>query len=167
MVLLQRPYHRLLLAVVWMMLSESYSLAGFVTGFIMATVVFALFAAPVVKIARINFGGVTGFGRWLWSVLHLLCLFLWEVIRSNHQVGQLAFRPRLDLAPAVVAMPLQARTKEQVTLLVTLVTLTPGTLVLDVTDEPIMYIHTIDATDFEEVLRAPRQFEKLVMEVLR
>lgn len=167
-VLIKRPWLRLTLAVVWMILSDSYSFASFVGGFIAATVVMAILPAPVVQLGRVRFGGLSGFVRWWGSVLRLFGYFLWELWLSNVLVGRLALRRHLRLTPGILAMPLTARTPGQIALLTALITLTPGTIVVDVSDDQkAMYIHVIDASDPTEALRVPHRFESMILEVIR
>jgi multicomponent Na+:H+ antiporter subunit E len=75
------------------------------------------------------------------------------------------------MRPGVVAIPLDARTDAEITLLANLITLTPGTLSLDVSsDRRMLYIHVmyIDNDDLEEVRRKIKAgFERRVLEVLR
>lgn len=167
-VLIRRPYLRLAMAIVWMMLQESYTLASFVVGLLMATLVFAFLAAPQVRLDPIRWESVAGFFRWVRSLMQLTVYFIWEVVKSNHAVGVLVLKPNLRLQPGIIAMPLRVKTSGQVALLSSLITLTPGTLVLEVGPAlDVMYIHCIDAANEAEALAAPRRFEELVMEVLR
>lgn len=167
MVLVRRPYLRLTLAIIWMMLSDSYSLDSFVAGFIMATLVVGLFPAPIVQLSRVRFGSPLGFIRWLGPFFRLLFYFLWEMVLANLQVTRLVLTRKLALKPGVIAMTLRAQSPGQIALLSSLITLTPGTVVIDVApDNSAIYIHSIDATDEAAVLSAPRRFEAMIMEVI-
>jgi multicomponent Na+:H+ antiporter subunit E len=71
----------------------------------------------------------------------------------------------------VVAIPLDAKSDIEITLLANLITLTPGTLSLDVSsDRSVLYIHVmyVDNDDLDEVRRKIKSgFERRVLEVLR
>ena len=69
----------------------------------------------------------------------------------------------------MVAIPLDAETDAEITLLANLITLTPGTLSLDVSDDRrVLYIHAMYVDDVEELRRSIKDgFEKRVMELLR
>ena len=73
------------------------------------------------------------------------------------------------MRPGVVAIPLDAETDAEITLLANLITLTPGTLSLDVSDDRrVLYIHAMYVDDVEELRRSIKDgFEKRVMELLR
>jgi multicomponent Na+:H+ antiporter subunit E len=75
------------------------------------------------------------------------------------------------MRPGVIAIPLNARTDVEITLLANLITLTPGTLSLDVSaDRSVLYIHVmyIDNDDIDAVRRKIKEgFERRILEVLR
>ena len=77
--------------------------------------------------------------------LSLLLLFTRELILSALRVAWLAVQPRLRIRPAIIAYPLTVTTDAQITLLANLITLTPGTLSVDVSDDrKTLYVHAID-----------------------
>lgn len=103
--------------------------------------------------------------RWL----ALIGLFLRELVLSALQVALLAVRPRLALRPAIIAYPLTVSTDAQITLLANLITLTPGTLSVDVSnDRRTLFIHVLDLADRDRLVgRIAAGFEARVLGVLR
>jgi multicomponent Na+:H+ antiporter subunit E len=105
------------------------------------------------------------------QVLELLAFLLWELLLANLRVAYDVLTPGYHMRPGVVAIPLDARTDAEITLLANLITLTPGTLSLDVSsDRRVLYIHVmyIDNDDLDEVRRKIKSgFERRVLEVLR
>lgn len=82
----------------------------------------------------------------------LLLFFLWELVLANLRLARDVVRPLSDLRPAVVAIPLDLDTDVEITLLSTLITLTPGTLSLDVSsDRKVLYIHAMHGSDVEKL----------------
>jgi multicomponent Na+:H+ antiporter subunit E len=73
------------------------------------------------------------------------------------------------LRPGVIGVPLDAKTDLEITLLSILVTLTPGTLSIDVSaDKRVLYIHFLDIEDVEEARRNIKNgLERQLLEVLR
>lgn len=166
-VLIRKPLLRVVLAIIWMMLSDSYELGSFVAGFIMATLVLWAFPAPINTLAKRPFQGFGGFIKWFGKSFYLLGYFIWQVIVANWQVVRLALSPKIDIKPGIIRMGLTGRTPGQITLLSAMISLTPGTLVMDVSKEnDAIFIHCIDATDEGEALRVPYRFEAMVMEVI-
>jgi multicomponent Na+:H+ antiporter subunit E len=96
--------------------------------------------------------------------------FLWELLRANLGVARtVLFEPRDKINPAFLAIPLEAKTDAEIALLANLITLTPGTLSLDVsTDRSVLYIHTLDVEDVDALrVEIKRSLEKGLLEVMR
>ena len=75
------------------------------------------------------------------------------------------------VCPGVVAIPLDARTDAEIALLANLITLTPGSVTLDLSeDRRVLYVHAmyIDGGDVEAYVRSVKQgLERRVLELLR
>lgn len=104
-------------------------------------------------------------------LIRLGSTFLVELLLSALRVARLVIRPDVNahIRPAIVAFPLTAKTDIEITLLANLVTLTPGTLSVDVSeDRRFLYIHVIHLTDREAFIRELASgFERQVTEALR
>lgn len=101
----------------------------------------------------------------------LAALFVYELFLSAVRVGVLVARPNLraHLKPAIIAFPLTTTSDREITLLANLITLTPGTLSVDVSeDRKVLYVHAINVEDREALIRdIASGFEASVMEVFR
>src|SRR5690606_15587420 len=85
--------------------------------------------------------------------LSLLLLLIRELVLSALRVAWLAVQPKVVLRQAFVAYPLTVTTDAQIALLANLITLTPGTLSVDVSeDRRSLLIHVIDMADREELI---------------
>lgn len=104
-------------------------------------------------------------GRWLL----LLGYFLKELILSALNVAWLVLQPKIRLRPAFISYPLTVTTDVQITLLASLITLTPGTLSVDVSDDrKTLLIHALDVADEDVVIgRIAAGFEAKVLGVTR
>lgn len=95
--------------------------------------------------------------RWIVVLIELpavLAYFVWELVLANLKVARDVLLPVKRLRPAIVAVPLDLKTEWQITLLSILITLTPGTLSLDVsTDRKILFIHAMHVPDPEALRR--------------
>ncbi len=78
-------------------------------------------------------------------------------------------QPKPRLRPAIIAYPLTVTTDAQITLLANMITLTPGTLSVDVSrDRKTLFIHAIDIADREALIgRIAAGFETKVLRVLQ
>jgi multicomponent Na+:H+ antiporter subunit E len=84
-------------------------------------------------------------------------------------VAVIVLSPRMDLKPGIIAYPLKVDRDFEITILANLITLTPGTLSVDVSDDRrILYVHAMDASDPEATKRDIAEgFERKIMEAFR
>ncbi|MFJ6210075.1 Na+/H+ antiporter subunit E [Lysinibacillus sp. NPDC092081] len=146
------------LAFVWMFLSSNYTATGFIIGFILGIVLLIImrrFFTARLYVYRI------------WAIIKLTLLFLKELVLANIQVLQVVLKPKLDMQPAFFAYPTVLTEEWEITLLSSLITLTPGTVVVHVSDDArTLYVHAIDISDVDEAITAIRDsFEKAILEV--
>lgn len=102
----------------------------------------------------------------LYRILKLFVVFLREFVVSVLRVAWLVMSPRMTFTPAAFRFPLRLRSDRQITLLANLITLTPGTLTVDVAeDRSALVVHAIDCPDVEAACRDIRDgFERLIRE---
>ncbi len=103
------------------------------------------------------------------AALVLFLLFLRELFRSAWRVARLVLSPRMDIHPDVVAVPVSLTRDAELTLLSNLITLTPGTLTVEIAeDRRALYVHALEAHDPEAVRRDIRSgFERAIREAFR
>ncbi len=96
-------------------------------------------------------------------------LFLWEVLKSNVRIAWDVVTPRTLRRPGIVAVPLDTRTDLEIAVLANMITLTPGSLSLDVSeDRRFLYVHEMFVDDPEQARRQIKQrFERWVLTLLR
>jgi len=90
-------------------------------------------------------------------------------VLANLRVAHDVLTPRHHMTPGIVAVPLELESDLQITLLANLITLTPGTLSLHVSDDRrTLYVHAMYIRDPAELVREIKEgFEKRVMEVFQ
>ncbi|MFK7804445.1 MAG: Na+/H+ antiporter subunit E [Anaerolineae bacterium] len=105
--------------------------------------------------------------KYLVTLARFSLFFLGQLVIAGSTVFWSILNPR-GLQPGVIAVPLDVKSRPEITLLANLITLTPGTLTLDVsTDRRVMYVHTIDFEDVESFRKEIKNgFEKRVIEVM-
>jgi len=101
-----------------------------------------------------------------WIVLG--AIFLRELALSSLAVMRVTLSPTIAVSPGVVAVPLRLRSAAGVTLLAHMVTLTPGTTALHVSeDRATLYVHAMDVESVEALRRdIAEKLEAPVMRVL-
>ncbi len=156
------PLLTIVLALGWCAATDSFSLLNLVFGAVLAGV--ALF------FVRDRMRGSSFAIRFI-RVLALVWLFIRELALSAVRVSVLVLRPdmKAHLSPEIVAFPLHLKSDAEITLLANLITLTPGTLSVDVSeDRQTLYIHALRVTDKEALIVEIRNgFEKAVARAFR
>lgn len=144
------------LALVWMLLTSRFDGQGFLVGFSLSLVILYLF--PPGK-GRLKWRRIPG------QILALLVYFVIlyrDIFLSGLDVARRALSPDMRLKPGVVAVPVQD--PEKSTLLAALsadaISLTPGELVIEIEDNAILYVHTLDV-DSTAAHAAADQAERL------
>jgi multicomponent Na+:H+ antiporter subunit E len=93
-----------------------------------------------------------------------LAYFLWELLLSNLRVAYDVVTVKHFMRPGILAIPLEARTDLEITVLANMISLTPGTLSLDVSsDRQVLFVHAMYLGEIEEF----KEFERRLLRVLR
>lgn len=143
--LIPHPGLSLVLVVVWLLLSDGVGRGTLVLALLVG-IVLPLLVAPYLR-------GATPLRR-PWRVPGYIALVLWDILRANVTVARIVlFLPRRDLRPAWLCVPLDLRPPEAITALAATITLTPGTLSCDLSqDGRTLLVHCLHAPDPEAVL---------------
>jgi multicomponent Na+:H+ antiporter subunit E len=114
-------------------------------------------------------GGEPSYFRKTFAFLRFAAFYLRALIESSIQIARLSLSRRIDARPVVIAVPLAAERDVEIAALANLITLTPGTLSLDVSDDrSTLYVHAIVFDHPDAVLRDIKlNFERRLLEVLR
>ena len=74
-----------------------------------------------------------------------------------------------NVRPGIIRVPLDAKTNLEITLLANFINLTPGTIIVDMSDDrKVFYIHTIRVKNREQFIHEIKNgFEKRLLEILR
>ncbi|OXS99466.1 Na+/H+ antiporter subunit E [Notoacmeibacter marinus] len=147
----------ILLALAWAAVTGSFTLANLIFGFVLGALVMYFIREQV---------GSLGYFRRLWRIGTLMLVFLRELLFSAWRVAALVLTPRLDVQPGIFAYPLRVRSDMQITLLANMITLTPGTLSVDISeDHSTLWVHALDCSDPEATRQdIARMFERRIME---
>ncbi|GAB3219700.1 hypothetical protein GCM10027447_03040 [Glycomyces halotolerans] len=94
--------------------------------------------------------------------------YAWELVASNAALTWDIVTPSTRVAPGVVRFPMRCRTEFEIALLVNLLSLTPGTLVLEVRrDPPEAFVHGMYAPDAERYRDHLRGLEHRMLAAVR
>ncbi len=150
----------LTLAIGWAALFSTFTLPSLMTGFAVGYAILWVLS-PLFEDSR--------YCRRLVDLVHLVFFFLWDLLASSLQVAWDVVTPMHRSRPGIVAVPIDAETDLEITTLANLVSLTPGTLSLDLSsDQKTLYVHAMFVEDPETIRRDIKQgMERRVLEALR
>ncbi len=150
----------ILLAIAWMLLTGELTAENFIEGLIIGYI--------ILWVSKAALGGTKYFKK-IPKAISFFFYFVKELIVANLKVAFDIITPKDYMKPGIVAVPLDAETDMEITLLANLITLTPGTLSLDISkDKKVLYIHTLyldDTEKFRAEIKAG--MEKRLLEVMR
>lgn len=134
-----------LLAIVWAVLAGEFTLFSIASGFTLGFV--ALWLVQPLTGSSSYFFRVFA---WIW----LLVIFLYELVVSSIEVAWDVVTPQHRARPAIIEMPLDVKSDAGILLVTNLISLTPGTLSIDVSDDrSTLKIHAMFADDPESLVR--------------
>lgn len=148
------------LAFAWALATGAFTLFNLILGFLLGTI--ALYVPR-------QMWGDTKYFRRGFLILRLLGVFLYELVLSGITVVRMVFDPQLRFRSGILAIPLDdADTDFEITMFANLISLTPGTLSLDVSDDRrSLYVHAMDASDPESAKAdMKRAFEHNIAEAM-
>lgn len=148
----------LLVAFVWYALQPAHSPGSLVLGFAVGFVLLAIIFRP--------------YGRRSWAALDFIIFLLAAIVRSSLQVAAIIVRPHLRLDQGIVAIPLTVSSDFEIAALASAITLTPGTLSLDVgtdaTGQRVLYVHNLVVGDADAMRREIKEeFEQRILRFTR
>lgn len=145
----------LMLTLVWMFLSGNFGIGGVAFGFLVGFLTLVV-GQP--------FLGSGGYVRAVVGTVRLLGIFFYEMIVANLQLARDILRPVPRFKPGFIRFDASRLTPAQTVLLGNMISLTPGTLTVDTSDDGhSLYVHTVYAQDPEKIRDGFRLFEGLIL----
>ena len=159
MKLLPMPFHSLLLFTVWLLMNNSIS-----PGHIVLAVFFAISIPLLVNSMRDEQPKI----RKPWLALRYFLMVLKDILVANIQVAALVLGPIKRLQPGFVAIPLDLNSDVGITVLASTVSLTPGTVSVEVSeDKRWLYVHALHLDNEQDLIDEVKQrYEQPIKEIL-
>ena len=150
----------LLLALGWVAMSGNFDIVNLLVGFAFGYLVLYLLQRVI---------GRSRYFTRTFGLVRFVGFYSVEVVRANVRVAHDVVTPSYRVKPGIVAVPLDARTAAEITLLSNLITMTPGSLAVDVADDrSVIYVHSMFLDDPDELRRQIKEdLERRVLELLR
>lgn len=150
----------LLLAVFWALASGRVTVGTLVVGFV---------AGFVTIFVTRRATGAEAYTRKARGVAVLVLVFVRELVEANLRLAYDVVTPTHHMRPAIVAIPLDVTSDFEITLLANLITLTPGTLSLHVSDDrSVLFIHSVYTPDADRLRHSIKEgLERRILELTR
>ena len=134
-----------LIALAWCFLQGSITLGNLILG---------VFLGMLVFIVSKSFNGMDKSWRQLRATSRLIVFVLWELVVSSFRVGWDIVTPTVYARPRIVRIPIDDLDDVAITILANAISLTPGSLALEVSDNrQYLYVHLMYAEDRDEAVR--------------
>lgn len=146
----------------WVALTSSLDPQELGVGVLVALVIAFLTGKEITKYGMKNFS----YHRIQYTIRYLF-VFFWEMIKANLDVAMRIIQPVIPINPGIVEIPTKLKSNVAKLALANSITLTPGTLTVDIIDDK-LYIHWIDVKsenpeeNFKEISSV---FEKYIKEI--
>lgn len=143
--LFPHPYLSVTLVLVWILLVNRFAWGSLLFAIILAIAIPILTAPYWPDRARLRSPA---------KIAGYVLLVIWDIIVANIQVAMIVlFKPNHKLQPAWITVPLDLRSPEAITVLASTITLTPGTVSADLSqDGHALLVHCLHAPEPEEVI---------------
>ncbi len=158
----------ILLAIVWAIALGPPSPANLVVGFVVGYLTLALAWRAGLGRGSADSGEISYFKR-IFQMVGFLVFFIKEMVMANLRVAYYVVSPLSRLRPGIVAVGIGDMTDLEITVLANFITLTPGTLTLDVSeDRTQLIVHCMDASDPDRIKREIHDgLERRLKEIMR
>jgi len=149
-----------MLTLIWIALTGAFTYINLIIGFAISYFVLWIISRSSEDKRYFTIG---------FKVVGFFFYFLYEMLKANWQVAYEVMTSNLHMKPGIVKMELEAKTDVEITLLSNLISLTPGTLVIDVSDDrKVMYIHGMYLEDREKFIESIKLgLEKPLLNIIR
>jgi multicomponent Na+:H+ antiporter subunit E len=127
----------LTLLLIWLVANDSLAPEIVLVGAVVAALL-AVLCAPFARV----YADIRWTPRVLLNAFAFLGVFVWELVLANLNVARLVFAPRIDIRPGIVEIKTRLKSPLGRMVLANAITLTPGTLVVDIRDDS-LFIHWI------------------------
>ncbi|MCM3570555.1 Na+/H+ antiporter subunit E [Neobacillus mesonae] len=148
----------LFIAFLWMFLQDKWGILSFFSGYLVG--IFIVFGLR-------RFFPSSFYLNKFFAAVYLLGVFLRESVVSSFYVIGHVIRPKLQITPGIFKLETELESDFEVTLLALLLTLTPGSVVMEVTpDKKYFYVHALNLPDSREAVRDSKiKFEHAIRKV--
>ena len=150
----------ILLAIVWVLLTGNINGSNFVFGFVLG-----FFIVWMISLRNKD----TRYVKFIPKIIVFVLYFFYQLIKANFEVAYEVATPHHNMNPGIVAIPLDITTDFEITVLTSVIALTPGSLCIDVSeDKKTLYVHSMNIVSREDYIHQIKNgFEKRLLNITR
>lgn len=150
----------IILALAWALLTGEVNFVNMVQGFVIGYIILYVLRGAL---------GTRKYFRRIPKIISFILFFLKELVKSNLIVAYDILTPTDYMRPGIIELELDAETDIEITLLANLITLTPGTLSIDISeDRKKLYVHSMYIDNVEKTKDELKNgFERRLLEAMR
>ncbi len=159
----------LVLAFIWCLLQQKLTVSEFVIGAVLGYIIIYLHRSVLDdRKAERRTLSFKEYVVYLVRIVRYTLVFLYEVLKANIDVVKIVLSPKLNMTPGIIAYKMDVKTDAGISLLANSITLTPGTLSVDISeDRTTLYIHALHIEDAEDLKKSIHDsLEKYSKEIL-
>lgn len=133
------------LGIGWCFLHGAINLPNFLIGLVLGFLVIRPFRQLYDIDEQASY---SDFIRRIPKIARYLSMLIVEIIKASIVVAKIVLQPKIDIHPGIIAVPVRTTKDVSITAIANTITLTPGTLTIDVSDDrSALYVHSIDVSD--------------------
>ena len=148
--------------IIWLLLTFSLSVPNIIVGIVASILTVVLFGKYFIK----NVSPFLQPQRYFWLIVYLF-VFIWECIKANFDVAYRVLHPAMPIKPGIVKVKLGVKGDFARMMLANSITMTPGTISVDIIDDYIfihwIYISTDNPEEYSE--KVSGRFEKYIKKI--
>jgi multicomponent Na+:H+ antiporter subunit E len=145
--------------VLWLLLTLKFSLENLLAGAAVSLLVSLLFAKYFFK----NGGKFLQPQRYFWFLIYI-AIIIWECIKANFDVAYRVLHPSMPIKPGIVKVKLTLKSDFARAMLANSITMTPGTIAVDIVDDELfvhwIYVSTENPEEYRQKIAG--RFEKYI-----
>ena len=104
----------------------------------------------------------------IYRIIEFTGFYLLNLIQANIQLAWQIMQPRLHVQPGIITIPLSIVDNRGILLLINLISMTPGTISLDLTDDKqSLYVHFLFYTNEKKMIKDIMQLEQRVIKLFK
>jgi multicomponent Na+:H+ antiporter subunit E len=147
----------------WMLITFRFTVPNIIVGSVASLVVSLIFTKFFIK----NVYKILQPHRYYWFLIYLI-VFIWECIKANFDVAYRVLHPAMPIRPGIVKIRTELKSQLARTLLANSITMTPGTISVDIIGDDLfvhwIYVRSEDPEVYKKLITG--KFEKYIKRII-